>query len=290
MTLIQFYKLYSKEIDKAIQSALREDRINNDITTKSIIRGGESRRIISAALLCKEDCIAAGIEIFIRVYKKIDPKSNFIIYSKDGDFIRNKQTVLIVKSTLKNLLAGERTALNFVQRMSGIATLTNYFVKRLKFKGSKILHTRKTTPNFRLFELAAVKTGGGDFHRFSLGSAIMIKDNHICSAGSIENVLKLIKKKKELTDNIEIEVKTYAELNMVLKYGKGIVNTVMLDNFKQSGLNSAVRKLKVNGFNIEISGGINQANFMKKQLKSIDYYSIGILTHSYRSIDYSLEF
>lgn len=290
MTLKQFYEKYSSDIDKAIELALREDKVFNDVTTKLILPGNERNRIFSAALLCKEECIAAGIDIFKRVYRKVDPKAKFICYVNDGDSIGNKQNVLVVRSTLANLLAVERTALNFIQRMSGVATLTHYFVKRLKFRGSKILHTRKTTPNFRIFELAAVKIGGGDFHRLDLGSAVLIKDNHICSAGSVENVLKMLRKKKNLANKTEIEVKTKEELRTVIRYGKGLVDTVMLDNFNAGELKYALGLLKKNGFKIEISGGINKSNFMKKQLKGIDYYSIGMLTHSYKSIDFSLEF
>ena len=290
MTLKQYYKKYSSDIDKAISSALVEDKVYNDITTNILLKGKNGRRKISAVLLCKEDCIASGLEIFKRVYRKIDPRCKFKLNYKDGDFVRNKQKVLEVQSSLQNLLIGERISLNFVQRMSGIATLTNYFVKKLRFKGAKILHTRKTTPNFRVFEIAAVKTGGGDFYRFSLASSVMVKDNHIAASGSIENVLKILHRKKNIPSKTVIEVKNFNELKQVLDNGKGIINTVMLDNFKQTELYKAIKMLKEKRFKVEISGGINMKNFLSKQRKGIDFYSIGMLTHSYKSVDFSLEF
>jgi len=290
MTLTRFYKIHNKDINLAIERALREDRVFDDITTCSLLKGKSAEKKISAMMLCKEDCIVSGLDIFKRVYRQIDPKAYIKFFYNDGDKIRNKQPAGIVKSSLKNLLTGERTALNFLQRMSGIATLTNKYVKLLKYKDSHILHTRKTTPNFRIFEIAAVKTGGGDFHRFSLSSAVMVKDNHIEACGGIENALKTLKKGRVKPDRLEVEVKDMKELETVLKHGKGLVKIVMLDNFSETYVNKAVKILKKNGFMIEISGGINEKNFMKKQKKGIDYYSIGALTHSYKSVDFSLEF
>jgi nicotinate-nucleotide pyrophosphorylase (carboxylating) len=238
MTLKEYYKKYNKEINKSISLALREDRVHSDVTTSLLLKGKAGDKKITAILLCKEDCILAGLEIFKKVYRQITKDVFFKSYYKDGDRLRNKTKVLEVKSSLRNLLAGERTALNFLQRMSGIATLTHIFVKELKYD-SKILHTRKTTPNFRLFEAAAVKTGGGDFHRLSLNSSVMIKDNHIEALGRIDDVMVKITNRKSLKNlsqyqkqKFEIEVKTIKELGSVIKYGKGIVKVVMLDNFK----------------------------------------------------------
>jgi len=289
MKLAEFYRKYDREIEKLISSALKEDDVFNDVTSNTLISKHDSRKL-TAVLLCKEDCIAAGIDMFKRVYRQIDPRVKFKIHYKDGDLIRNKKTVLEVESTLRNLLVGERTALNFLQKMSGIATLTNRFVKLLKYKEAKILHTRKTTPNFRLPEIAAVKTGGGDFHRMSLSSEVMIKDNHIACAGSIKRALDAFRSRRKYGRNLEIEVKSLSEAKDVIRFGRDLVVTVMLDNFRQSSMKKAVAMLKRNGFRIEVSGGINETNFVRKQLKGIDYYSIGMLTHSYKSIDFSLEF
>lgn len=293
MTLKEFYKIHDKEINQAISSALKEDRVHNDVTTELLLSSNKGDKKLNAVLLCKEDCILAGLEIFKRVYRQIDKKAVFKSYSKDGGRLKKGTKVLEVKTSLRNLLIGERTALNFLQRMSGIATLTNTFVKKLKYKEAKILHTRKTTPNFRVFETAAVKTGGGDFHRLNLASSVMIKDNHMLSLGNMHNVMGyLLSKKKsvKLKHKFEIEVKTFEELDAVIKYGKGIVKVVMLDNFDPAKLNKAISLLKHNGFKIEVSGGINLQNFAKYQRKGIDYYSIGGVTHSYKSADFSLEF
>lgn len=297
MTLKEYYKKYDKQINRLIADALSEDKISQDVTTSLILNPESGSKKTKAVLLCKEDCILAGIEIFKRVYRKVDPKIKFKGFYKDGDRVRNKSKVMTVESTLINLLHGERTALNFLQRMSGIATLTNKFVKKLKFKDSHILHTRKTTPNFRIFEIAAFKTGGGDFHRTDLSSAVMIKDNHIEANENINNVLNLlnkmrakIKKNPALSQRLEIEVKNMDEVQTVANYRKGIVKIVMLDNFKPKQIDSAVHILKPLGFKIEISGGVNEHNFSSYQRKGVDYYSIGMLTHSYKSTDFSLDF
>jgi nicotinate-nucleotide pyrophosphorylase (carboxylating) len=293
MTLKAYYKIHERQIRHLILSALAEDRVFSDVTTNHLLRGKNGDKNTTAVLLCKEQCILAGLDIFKLVFKILDKNAVFKGKYKDGDKLRNKVKVLEVKSSLKTLLTGERTALNFIQRMSGAATLTDKFVKKLKFPGTKILHTRKTTPNFRVFEIGAVKTGGGDFHRQDLSFAIMIKDNHIESAGSITKALREMKNTK-IKDNfknrLEIEVKSLADINEVVKFGKGLVKIVMLDNFRENDIEKAASILKQNGFKIEISGGINLSNFSKKQRKGIDFYSIGALTHSYKSIDFSLEF
>lgn len=293
MTLKEHYRLFDKEITAAIVSALKEDRINNDVTTKLTLQGTAGKKKLKAVLLCKEDCILAGLDIFKRVYRQLDPKAKFKTYSSEGSKLRKGRKVLEVTSSRETLLKGERTALNFLQRMSGIATLTGYFVKQLKYKGAKILHTRKTTPNFRVFEAAAVKTGGGDFHRLSLESAVMIKDNHIEAAGGMAELLdKLLRKNisYNLKQKFEIEVKSFEEIDLVCRYAAGFAEIIMIDNFPPQSVDRAIKLLKTNGFKIEVSGGVNMTNFAKYQRKGIDFYSIGMLTHSYKSCDFSLEF
>lgn len=293
MTLKEYYIIHRKDIDRLIFEALKEDNAKNDITTRLVLPGKKSDRIKTAGLVCKEDCILAGIEIFKKVFTRLDKRAFFKQYFKDGDYIKRKSLVLQVRSSVKTLLAGERTALNFLQRMSGIATLTNQFVKRLKFKHAKILHTRKTTPNFRIFEIAAVKTGGGDFHRFDLSSAAMIKDNHISASGHLEDILvklQKLKKKTECKDKFEVEVKNFYELERVIKYGSEFVKVVMLDNFNPVEVEQSAELLNKFNIKIEISGGINPENFDEYQNPFVDYYSVGMLTHSYRSVDFSLEF
>lgn len=292
MTLKEFYRRYNKQITRAIKNALLEDRVKQDVTTNLLFKGSEGERLLKAQLLCKEDCILAGADVFKQVFKILYPEASFKSFYKDGDRVGNKSVVLEVRAPLGVLLEGERTSLNFIQRMSGIAALTNEFVKKLKFKGSKILHTRKTTPNFRLFELAAVKTGGGDFHRMDLGSSVMVKDNHIEAIGSLKDVLGLVRQKKLSKNRLkrfEVEVKTLREAELAVK-AKDFVEIVMLDNFPRGQIRKAVNILKKNGIKVELSGGINLQNFEKLQVKGIDFYSIGMLTHSYKSADFSLEF
>jgi nicotinate-nucleotide pyrophosphorylase (carboxylating) len=293
MTLAEFYKKYDDQINKAIESALTEDKVRSDVTTNLVLKGKAGGKKAVSVLLCKQNCTLAGLEMFKRVYKKIDKNASIKSYYKDGQKLRNKTKVLVVKSSLRNLLAGERTALNFLQRMSAIAGLTSEFVNKLKHREAKIIHTRKTTPNFRLFEAAAVKIGGGDFHRLSLDSSVLIKDNHIKAAGTINNVLDILNRAKipgRLKKKFEIEVKSFNEIASVIKKGKKIIKIVMLDNFKPNDVPKAAKILKQNGIKVEVSGGINMENFAKFQNQYIDFYSIGMLTHSYKSVDFSLEF
>lgn len=293
MNLKQYYKIFNSEIEKKILEALKEDKIYQDSTVTLLDKCISSSKYVTANLICKEDCILAGTEIFKKVFKLISNDVKFKNFYYDGNKLSKGTKVLSVTASNKVLLAGERTALNFLQSMSGIATLTNKFVKLLKYKNSKILHTRKTVPNYRVFSLAAVKIGGGDFHRFNLDSAIMIKDNHIAACGGIKNILNFIKVKKispNLKQNFEIEVKSLKEVKQVISQAKGLVKIVMLDNFPQKQLIYAVKMLKKHNFKIEISGGINVHNFHSSQLKGVDFYSIGAITHSYKSIDFSLEF
>jgi len=293
MTLKEFYKIHDKKITLAVKGALAEDKITSDVTTGLVLPGANGSKKLKAVLLCKQDCILAGLDIFKRVFCQIDKNVKFKAYYKDGDKLKKGMKVLEVTSSRQNLLRGERTALNFIQRMSGVASLTNEFVRKLKYKDAVILHTRKTTPGFRVFELAAVKTGGGDFHRSSLASSVMIKDNHIEAIGGIDEVFdKLLRKSLSynLKQNFEIEVRSVKDIQTVVKYGKGIVKIVMLDNFTPKMLPQAVKLLKTNGFKVELSGGINMRNFAGYQYKGIDFYSIGQLTHSYTSCDFSLDF
>ncbi|MGH2576053.1 MAG: carboxylating nicotinate-nucleotide diphosphorylase [Ignavibacteria bacterium] len=294
MNISDFYRKFNKEINEKISDALNEDRVKNDVTSLRLFSSPDLNRDkrITAKLVCKENCVLAGFEIFKKVFRNVDKKLIVKEYFKDGDRLKKNTIVSEISGRVIKILQSERVALNFIQRMSAVATITSRFVSRLKYKNSKILHTRKTTPNFRLFEIAAVKIGGGDFHRFGLNSSVLIKDNHIKSAGSLTKVLDLFKKSntKKKSEKLEIEVKSLNELNEVVKKGNGLVKVVMLDNFNPELVSTAVEILKKNNIKIELSGGINEENFGEFQFKGIDYYSIGLLTHSYKSVDFSLEF
>jgi len=293
MTLRQYYKIHIKEIETLIALALKEDKVKNDVTTALTFDKKSGNRKISAILLCKQDGILAGIDMFKKVYKLINPKISFRVSHKDGDSISRGNPVLEITGPVKDLLTGERTALNFLQRMSGIATLTHQFVSQLKYEGSSVLHTRKTTPNFRVFELAAVKIGGGQFHRYDLSSSVMIKDNHIIGWDSLDKALKNIHFKRlnrKLLKKFEVEVKSIKELNIISEDYSDYIAVVMLDNFKPEAIGEAVNILNKKGIKIEISGGLNIENFKEMQYPGVDYYSVGMLTHSYKSLDFSLEF
>jgi nicotinate-nucleotide pyrophosphorylase (carboxylating) len=296
MTLSQFYRTYDKEISRKIHQALNEDSIANDVTS-SLVLGDKSHKDV-AEITCKENCVLAGIHIVKKVFDQLNSNIRVRNIFQDGDEIPANTHVIIIEGPIYDILRAERTALNFLQRMSGIATITSKFVRRLKYKNSKILHTRKTTPNFRLFEVAAVKIGGGDFHRLSLNSAVLIKDNHIKAAGSIEAALSNCTNPESPPERgaprarwepIEIEVQSMSQLREVLTCGKGIVQTVLLDNFTPWKTLKAVRMIKKNGMKIELSGGINEKNFDRLQHAGIDFYSIGMLTHSYKSINFSMD-
>jgi len=290
MTLSQFYRTYDKEISKKIQEALREDSVSNDVTS-SLVLGDKSHKDV-AEITCKENCILAGIHIVKKVFSELNSDIRVRNIFQDGDKIPANTRVIIIEGAIYDILRAERTALNFLQRMSGVASITWKFVRQLKYRNSKILHTRKTSPNFRLFEAAAVKIGGGDFHRLSLGSAILIKDNHIRAVGSVKAVLQRCQESLQTTrsaSGVEIEVQSMSQLEEVLSYGKGIVQTVMLDNFAVSEILEAVHLIKKAGMKVELSGGISEKNFGRHQFPGIDFYSIGMLTHSYKSINFSLD-
>jgi nicotinate-nucleotide pyrophosphorylase (carboxylating) len=291
MTLREYYKKYDAQFNRLILKALEEDRIQKDISSKIVLNKGQSESYHTAHLFCKEDCIIAGVDVFIKVFRLVNKETKFKKFFNDGQRIGKNTVVLEIDAPLGVLLSCERTALNIIQRMTGIATFTNKFVRTLKYKNSKILNTRKTTPNFRLFELAAFKTGGGDFYREDMSSSVMIKDNHIAAAGSIKNaIFALINNKKAREHFITIEVKNVKQAKDVILLGKNIINRVMLDNFRRHILFKTVKMLKNEGFEVELSGGLNMKNFSRLQHPGIDYYSIGCITHSYKSVDFSLEF
>jgi nicotinate-nucleotide pyrophosphorylase (carboxylating) len=291
MTLREYYKIHENEINSLIISALKEDKVKQDVTS-NLCFNEKTNRSITSVLLCKQDGILAGLEIFKKVFQQVNPGISFKGNKfKDGSAVKIGDAVLQIKGRIKDILGGERTALNFIQRMSGIATLTNYFVSNLKYPYAKILHTRKTTPNFRVFEIAAVKTGGGDFHRYDLSSAVMIKDNHITGSKDLKHLLEHIDfSKVKNTKRFEVELKNMDELRLVAENYSKYAGIVMLDNFNPEQIYAGSEILSKKGIKVEISGGINMQNFSSIQHPKVNYYSIGMLTHSYKSLDFSLEF
>lgn len=268
-------------IDKIIKDALIEDCPNEDITTNSII-GEES--ISTVELICKEEGIVAGLEVFKRVFDLLG-NVEIEFYKRDGDNAHVKDRVAFLKGNTRSLLVGERIALNLLQRMSGIATLTNRFIQEIKHTNAKLLDTRKTTPNLRTLEKYSVKIGGGCNHRFNLSDGIMIKDNHISAAGGIKKAIELTRKNSSFVRKIEVETENLEMVQEALLAGADII---MLDNM---GLEIAKEAVEIIGKRalIEFSGNVELNNIKEIAEIGVDYISVGALTHSAKILDFSLK-
>ena len=273
-------------IDKIIERALEEDLGDGDFTSLATIPENATGK---AQLLIKEDGILAGVDIAKKIFQKVDKNIKFRILLKDGTKVKKGNIVFIVEGKSISILSAERLALNFMQRLSGIATATNKIVSQLEGLKTKVLDTRKTTPNLRLLEKEAVKTGGGENHRMGLYDMIMIKDNHIDFAGGIKQAINAAKnylKKNNKKLKIEIEVRNFDELNQVIECGG--VDRIMLDNFSPEDLKKAVNI--INGkYETEASGGITINNIRKYADSGVDFISVGALTHHIKSLDMSLK-
>ncbi len=273
-------------INQFIQNALNEDVGDGDHTSLATIQKGALGK---AKLLVKEAGIIAGVDIALKIFSKIDDKLIINCFINDGTAVKPGDIVLHVSGSIHSILCAERLVLNVMQRMSGIATLTNSIVDQLKNTQTKILDTRKTTPNFRFFEKLAVKIGGGTNHRFALYDMILIKDNHVDYAGGIKNALnaaRLYLKEKNKNLQIEIEVRNLNELNEVIDCGGA--DRIMLDNFSPEQLKEAISV--INGrFITEASGGITANNILEYAQTGVNFISIGALTHSVKSLDLSLK-
>lgn len=273
-------------IDDLISRALAEDLGDGDHTSLACI---PANSIGKAKLLVKETGIIAGIEIARRVFEKVDVKTRFIQVLKDGDAVKPGDIAFTVEGNPVSLLSAERLALNFMQRMSGIATKTHQMVKLLDGLNTKLLDTRKTTPTLRTLEKMAVKLGGGENHRFGLYDMIMIKDNHVDFSGGIKNAINNVKnylKEKNKSLKIEIEVRNFDELNQVISIGG--VNRIMLDNFSPENLKKAVDIID-GKYETEASGGITESTLRMYAETGVDYISVGSLTHHIKSLDLSLK-
>ena len=243
-----FYRNFDFDTaERIIRQALKEDIGNGDVTSNLLI---PKDKMSAANLLMKESGVVAGIEIFKMVHKIVDPKTVMKTACPEGQIIRKCSRIAILKGNSRSMLKAERVSLNIIQRMSGIATAAYSMKKRLNNPSIKLVDTRKTTPNFRMFEKLAVKIGGGDNHRFGLYDMVLIKDNHIEANGGIANTLKKLKKVlKSRNIKIEVEVKDLSEFNLVQELGKGLVDIVMLDNFTVEDVKSAVN-LNKKGFKL----------------------------------------
>lgn len=269
-------------IDRYILNALREDITSEDVTTNAIMRDAV---LGSAQLICKQDGIICGLEVFKRTFELLDDKAVFETNVKDGDFVKNGQVMGVIKGDIRALLSGERTGLNYLQRMSGIATFTNSLVKELEGKRTKLLDTRKTTPNMRPFEKYAVKVGGGTNHRYNLSDGILIKDNHIGAAGSITKAVSMAKEYAPFVRKIEVEVETLEQLDEALDAGADII---MLDNMDNDTMREAVRRVAGKA-ETECSGNVTKERLAEIADIGVDYVSAGALTHSAPIMDISLK-
>ncbi len=273
-------------IDQIIDNALKEDIGDGDHTSLACIPIYRRGR---AKLIVKENGVIAGIEIAKKVFQKVDKDLYFNQILKDGDTVKKGDVAFTVEGSSISILSGERLALNFLQRMSGIATKTRKMVDSIKGLSTILLDTRKTTPNFRILEKMAVEIGGGKNHRFGLYDMIMIKDNHVDFAGGIENAINNVKKylkENKKTLKIEIEVRNFDELQKVLTIGG--VDRIMLDNFNPEDLKKAVDIIG-GRFETEASGGINETNLKTYAETGVDFISVGSLTHHIKSLDLSLK-
>ncbi len=270
-----------KQIRNWIEQGLKEDLGEGDITTDNIV---PNDLVWQAEIIAKETIIICGIEIFKNTFLALDVNTICTSYFSDGDLIESGQKILSLKGRARVLLKGERTALNILQRLSGIATSTNEFVK-LADK-IKILDTRKTTPGLRIFEKYAVACGGGENHRFGLFDAVMIKDNHIKAAGSIKEAVSKIRKNLNETYKIEVEV---SNLNEVEEAISCKVDRIMLDNMSLEKMKEAIYRIDKKA-EIEVSGGINIETVKQLSGLDLDFISIGALTHSSKAADISMNF
>ena len=268
--------------DDLILSALKEDITSEDITTNSVM---PDYKLGEVELICKEDGVIAGLEVFKRVFTLLDENTEVTFNCKDGDRVTKGQKLGIVKGDIRVLLSGERTALNYLQRMSGVATYTRNIADLLEGSKTKLLDTRKTTPNMRVFEKYAVKVGGGHNHRYNLSDAILLKDNHIGAAGGVKEAVKMAKEYASFVCKVEVEVENLDMLKEALEAGADII---MLDNMSVEDMKEAVRLTQGKAVT-ECSGNVTKENVARLVDIGVDYISSGALTHSSPILDLSLK-
>lgn len=279
---------YDEVLEKLIRDALKEDIGIGDLSTMSTI---DDRAMGKAQLKIKEDGVLAGIEVAKKIFHMLEPSATLEILMQDGDDMHIGDIAFRVDAHVHTILKAERLVLNCMQRMSGIATLTRKYADLLKGYHTKILDTRKTTPNCRLLEKQAVRIGGGTNHRFGLYDMIMLKDNHIDYCGGIKNAINHVTdfvKKEGLIIDVEMEARSVEDVIEMTTFGKGIVTRIMLDNFTPKAI-ADVLPIINGAFETEASGGINLSNIREYASTGVDYVSVGALIHQARSLDLSLK-
>ena len=268
--------------DPYILSALREDVTSEDVTTNAIMPKNCPGQV---DLIAKEDGILCGLDVFKGVFTLLDDTTEFEVFVNDGEEVHKGQKIAEVLGDIKTLLIGERTALNYLQRMSGIATMTHHMVSLLEGSRTKLLDTRKTTPNNRIFEKYAVKVGGATNHRYNLTDGVLIKDNHIGAAGSITRAVQLAREYAPFVRKIEVETETLEQVQEALDAGAEII---MLDNMDHETMKQAIALIDGRA-ETEISGNVTEDNVDQIKDLGADYVSSGALTHSAPILDLSLK-
>lgn len=269
-------------VDPLIMSALREDITSEDVSANSIMTGEQQGE---ADLICKEDGIICGLQVFERVFTLLDENSELELFVKDGDSVKAGQLMAKLRGDIRVILCGERTALNYLQRMSGIATYTNTMAAVLEGTKTKLVDTRKTTPNNRIFEKYAVKTGGGANHRYNLSDGVMLKDNHIGAAGGVKKAVAMAKEYSSFVKKIEVEVEN---MDMVKEAVEAGADIIMLDNMTHEQMKEAIDFIDGRA-EVEASGNITKENIAALADLGVDYISSGALTHSSPIMDISLK-
>jgi len=279
---------FDEQLHKLIDAAFREDVGDGDHSTLSCIPADAKGK---AVLKIKQDGILAGVDVAEKIFKYKQPSANFIRYKNDGEEMKPGEAAFEVETFVHTILQCERLVLNCMQRMSGIASLTKQYTNKLKDYKTKLLDTRKTTPNFRLLEKEAVRIGGGINHRFGLFDMIMLKDNHIDYCGGLEEAINRAHYYvKNYRDDlkIEVEARSLDDIQKVIEIGRGKVFRIMLDNFNPQQITEALNIIG-NEFETEASGGINLENIQQYAETGVDYVSVGGLIHQAKSLDLSLK-
>lgn len=269
-------------VDPLILSALREDITSEDVSANSIMKEAQMGE---ADLICKEDGIICGLQVFERVFTLLDEKTEVEFYAQDGEEVKAGQLLGKLRGDISVLLCGERTALNYLQRMSGIATYTHSVAALLEGTKTKLLDTRKTTPNNRIFEKYSVRTGGGNNHRYNLSDGVLLKDNHIGAAGGVKQAVAMAKEYAPFVRKIEVEVET---MDMVKEAVEAGADIIMLDNMSHEQLKEAISWIDGRA-EVEVSGNVTKENIAKLTDLGVDYISSGALTHSSPIMDISLK-
>ena len=272
----------SLQVDRLLLQALEEDISSEDVTTNAVMREAVAGEV---ELICKQDGVIAGLSVFQRVFRLLDGDTETEFFCKDGDDVKKGQLLAVVRGDIRVLLSGERVALNYMQRMSGIATYTREVVRLLEGSGTRLLDTRKTTPNMRIFEKYAVRVGGGCNHRYNLSDGVLLKDNHIAAAGGVKRAVELAREYAPFVRRIEIEAETVGMVREACEAGADII---MLDNMSDDDIRKSVEIIGGRA-ETECSGNVTKENIRRLISLGVNYISSGALTHSAGILDLSMK-